>query len=918
MPLVGREDELRLLHRLVEQDGTTACLVLSGEPGIGKTTLWEAGVDLARERGLQVLSARTSEAEASLSFAVLADLVEGIDDDDLESLPAPQLRALEVTLRRADPVGGPPDPYAISAAFLNVLGAVRRRAPLLIAIDDLQWLDPPSTGPLLFAARRLARGQARFLVTRRPGRRSELERVLLPAGVEHAEVAPMSIGAIGRVLSDKLGFTLSRRTLRRVHDGSQGNPLFALELGRLIGEMGALDAGGELPLPDFGGDVFSARIQHADEPVRRVLLALALSGGLSQAELARMVDPLSIEDALSGGLVVVERSRVRPANPILAAAARKAASAQERRALHHDLAAAVTDPIQKARHLAIGTAGTDRDAAAAAAAAADLAASSGRISEAVALGEHALRLSPPADAESSERVLSLAGFHSTAGQIRQMTDLLTARMHELPPGRHRALAHLLLCHQTGGEVDEEHLERALAEAGHDPEVRALAFSMRALKRALQSVDRLDEAESFARMAVSAAQLAGPAVEQRVAVTLAWTRVLRGRSIEDLRRAGSTSPWGMSIDEASIDRPIGVRLAFRGQIEQAKAVFERLLSLADERGELRSLGSIQLQLCEVALRAGHLGEVRRLLEDFEEVLLAAQLRQEWRRSFLGRLHALMEAVAGNPAETARWAADVFADEETPDNPGCPGWDRLETERALGIAALFDHDAERAVEHLRTVWEHTRREHIDDPGAFPAAGDLVEALVESDRIDDAAEVIEELRRLSLDQAHPWGLATVERGESLVTLALAGQYPDAAADGLVHAAATFGELGLDFDRARSLLCLGAVQRRFKKRAAARSSLERAAAIFERCGSVGWARRANDELSRVSGRRSAPGDALTPTEGRVVNLAANGMSNKEIARQLFVSVNTVEGHLSRAYAKLGVSSRGQLVRVLRTFAEE
>jgi DNA-binding CsgD family transcriptional regulator len=247
-----------------------------------------------------------------------------------------------------------------------------------------------------------------------------------------------------------------------------------------------------------------------------------------------------------------------------------------------------------------------------------------------------------------------------------------------------------------------------------------------------------------------------------------------------------------------------------------------------------------------------------------------------------------------------------------NQESPGWDRLETQRALGIAALFDRDSASAVEQLSQVWDHTRREHVDDPGAFPVAGDLVEALVQSGRYDEATAVLEHLGALAREQDHPWGLATTQRGESLVQLARADVYIDAAADGLTEAAHGYGELGLDFDRARTLLSLGVIQRRFKRRGAARTSLEQAADAFERWGSSGWANRARDELDRVSGRRSAPNDRLTPTEQRVASLAVQGLTNKEIASQLVVSVNTVQGHLSRAYAKLGVRSRGQLAQHL------
>ena len=198
----------------------------------------------------------------------------------------------------------------------------------------------------------------------------------------------------------------------------------------------------------------------------------------------------------------------------------------------------------------------------------------------------------------------------------------------------------------------------------------------------------------------------------------------------------------------------------------------------------------------------------------------------------------------------------------------------------------------------------------PGAFPVAPDLVEALLELRAADEAAEVVERLGELARAQEHPWGLVTAARCRALARLT-GGTYDEKAASQVAGAASAYRELGLRFDRARSLLGLGRAQRRFKKWAAARASLEEALAIFEATGAPGWAEQARSELERVGGRRPKSKGALTPAEQRVVELAADGRSNKEIASELFVTVNTVEVHLSHAYAKLGVRSRSQLARV-------
>ena len=229
------------------------------------------------------------------------------------------------------------------------------------------------------------------------------------------------------------------------------------------------------------------------------------------------------------------------------------------------------------------------------------------------------------------------------------------------------------------------------------------------------------------------------------------------------------------------------------------------------------------------------------------------------------------------------------------------------RARGIAALLAHEPTRAAESLGDVWDSTQQEGVEEPGAFPVAPDLVEALVELEELEKAQAVIARLWELAEQQQHPWGLASARRCTALRRLA-SSPYDEEAAAELAEAATTYRDLGLLFDEARSLLALGRAQRRWKKWGAARSSLEEAAAVFDELGSPGWAEEARSELERVGARRPRPTGELTPAEQRVAELAADGLSNKEIARTLFVTVNTVEVHLTHAYAKLGVRSRAQL----------
>jgi len=900
---IGRGSELADVDRFLEAPDPGGVFVLWGEPGVGKSTLWDAGVEVARSRGFLTLCARASEAEAQLSFAGLADLLEAVDSVVWSELPAPQRHALEVAVRRAESAELRSDPLAVSAGLLGVFRLLSARGRLLVAVDDLPWLDGASAAALVFAARRLAGDGVRYLVTRGRGRSSELERVLDPEGIFRREVGPLSLGAINRLVTESVGGSLPRRVLREVFETSGGNPLFAVELGRALIEGGLPELGAGLPVPERFEELFGARVAAFTPDVRRALLAVALSGGLSREELAGVVDRLAIEDAQASGVLIVDGAHVRASHPLLAAAASRQSSAAERRELHLALGEAVHDPLLRARHRAMAAMAPDSELAGEVSASAVRAAALGAAGDAVELGSFAVRLTPAGDREYDARVLALARYLFTAGEITRGSEVLSERIGALAPGPVRAAAHLLLA-EAGPLVSEEtHLARAIEESAADPGLHAQALAIRVEKLAVNDVERIAEAEEMAREAVASARSAGPDEERRPLVALAWARILRGCAIDDLlARSQELPPTSLSLYESSVERPAAVRLACRGELARAREAFRRLLARADERGESRSGTVFTLQRCEVELRAGDTFEAARVLEESGQWTVL-----EPDAGMPGiRVRAMLAAVRGEPARAAELAARVLDRAGS----GTHNWDRLEAARATGIAALLDRDPERASSSLGAIWEHTLRAGVEDPGVFPVVGDLVEALVELGRPDAAGEVIERLDRLACEQQHPWGLATVERSSAMVRLA-AG-YDDVAAAELAQASADYGALGLGFESARALLYLGRVQRRAKKRAAARESLADARSAFERLGCSGWADAASAELDRISGRRPAAGGGLTPSEQKVAELVASGLSNKEIAAQLFVSVYTVEAHLSNVYAKFGIRSRTQLARRL------
>src|SRR5262245_51347704 len=242
-----------------------AGLVLEGAAGIGKTTVWAAGAALGAGRGYTVLSCRPAESEARLSFAALGDLLGGVLGEAVAGLPAPQRRALEVALLLADPVGSPPEQRAVCVAFLGVLRRLAASGPVVLAVDDLQWLDAPSAAAVQFALRRLAHERAGLLASARTeggGQALPGAGTGLPAGrLTRLRVGPLALGAFELVQRASAGAGLSRLTIRRLFDASGGNPFYGLELARALQRAGAEPAPGEpLPAPAGLQAVLAARL----------------------------------------------------------------------------------------------------------------------------------------------------------------------------------------------------------------------------------------------------------------------------------------------------------------------------------------------------------------------------------------------------------------------------------------------------------------------------------------------------------------------------------------------------------------------------------------------------------------------------------------------------------------------------------
>ncbi|MDQ3895495.1 MAG: AAA family ATPase, partial [Actinomycetota bacterium] len=347
--IIGRETELALLADFLDNlPGQPRALLVEGEAGIGKTVVWRAGLEAARERGLHVLSARASASDVRLSFAGLGDLVSPVLGEVLPRLPVPQRKAVEAALLLREAEGRRPDRRAVGLAFLSALRVLAREHPTVVAVDDLQWLDLPSARVLEFALRRLEAEPVGLLAAVRASPGSAvpfgLDRAFIDERMERVSLPALTLAALYELLRTRLGVKLPRPALLRIHEASGGNPFYALEIGRELERREVRPAPGEpLPIPVNLRALLHERVERLPRRVRELLLAASLlsnptahilvelGGGGQQVE-------RDLERALSAGVIEVEGESVRFSHPLLAAAARAEASPLQRRAMHRRIA----------------------------------------------------------------------------------------------------------------------------------------------------------------------------------------------------------------------------------------------------------------------------------------------------------------------------------------------------------------------------------------------------------------------------------------------------------------------------------------------------------------------------------------------------------------------------------------------------
>jgi DNA-binding CsgD family transcriptional regulator len=899
--LVGRQAQLGLLRGTLSDVGSRGAAVLvRGAPGIGKTSLLAATGAHAESLGFRVLHAVGVEAERDIPFGGLQQLLRPLGPTELEG-DAPHRLALAAALGFAE--AEVPDVFMVGLAALDLIADVAATAPVLILTDDVQWLDDATVSVLAFMARRVGSEPVVMVGAAREGYRSRLN----PDELTTVAVEPLSHDDAAALLADRAP-DLRPSARRRLLAAAAGNPLALTELSRTLGKAADPDET-HLPLTERLERAFTDRLTMLPAATRTLLRIAALDDGSSLTEIftaARVltgeaVGITELEPALRARLVSVAGIELRFGHPLMLSAIQQTTPTAERQAAHLALASALdAHPDRQVRHRAAAASTADETVAQALEDTALRAARRGAVAEAVTALEHAAILSAD-PARRTERLLRAADYAVELGRPESVHRLLDqAQSTTLPPRQHATVVWLR------GSFDE-------GLGGHPGSV----VSLTALA---ESVAKDDRALAL-RILWSAAQLcfwSEPGPQARARVLDAVERM----ALDNL------DPWRLAICAyaAPVERGAYVLNGARDMTpkdgDDGRAY--RMLSTAtllaggfDAARTFAASGSTGLRaqgrLGLLARTAGAQAWSDIVVGDLGAAISATEeSRRLARETAQTMMYALMTAIGAKLAALRGDGDDALRLAEEAEEIGLPAGARPVLAIALiarGTAALAAGRFEEALGYFRRVHDPT------DPAfqvalRLTAVGDLVEAATHCGRADSVVPIVAELEDIA--EVTP---APVLHAELRLARALLADDDDAA-EALFDAALRADLAAWPLIRARTHLAFGEWLRRRRRSVESRDHLRVARDMLDALGAIPWGEKARREL-RAAGetsRRRDPDarDQLTPHELQIVQLAAKGLTNREIGQQLYLSHRTVSSHLHRIFPKLGVVSRAELRTVV------
>ncbi|MET0473712.1 MAG: LuxR family transcriptional regulator [Mycobacterium sp.] len=894
--LVGRDDELAELARFVNGSEAGA-LAVRGEAGVGKTALTMELGTRATADGWRVLRAIGVEAERPFTLGGLNQMV--FDLRDVLARLEDHDRDVLAPVFGADPVRAP-SAMPLAIAVLNLLRAAARDQPVLLIVDDVQWLDDLSATVLSAAGRRASDPRVRIVASHRPHSRSEFS----TAGWQELVLGPLSAGDAAKIV-DRMALPLSPATRQAILDFAEGNPLALEELPRNAGQIGAWRSEDAMPLTDRLVTVFGGRLRQLDPRVRAELLRAALDGARANtsSDSASRYAMADVQPAIDLDLLTVDPlGNIVFRHPLVRAAVIHQAGAAERRDAHAHLARLYDDVlVRRATHLSAATTAPDQTVADLLDGAARLSIRRGGAAVAVDWLRRACELST----EPARRDALRAEAAFVAAQASRFDDA-QALMDETVDTQ-----------GNSAEMVSAVLTGAYLALYRDGEV---VGTHRRILRALRGADELDDATTsrLVNLLLAITQYAGDAelwrqtddAVDRVADRIDAVALLYRDAWGDLARRGHTVRARLvdHRDALNAMEPWEVmRLAVTAYYVDAlgdyRTTLVRLFERERDRGAVTNAMTMLHLLLLDQIASG------RWTEACESARLGVELttthRNELFRCQFIAYDGLRAAGVGDVAAARRCAAEVSAWA----GPRRIGLLLGFAKRIAVLVALAEADYEAAF---------AASTRIAPAGEFPpyvhqavdGLLDLVEAAVHTGRLDDARAHAETALRLRLDGISP-------RLEMLVIAAQAMTAPDGEAGALYESALSVSAAAeFPFEQNRIRLAHGVWLRRRRHHSEARAALLLAADGFDALGAQPWADRARTELRAAGGgvkRSGANTVALSAQERRIAELAAAGHSNKQIAAQLYLSPRTVGAHLYRIFPKLGVTSRAGLGPAMR-----
>ncbi|MFD7589363.1 AAA family ATPase [Kitasatospora sp. NPDC059811] len=911
--LYGREHEQSVVAGLLDaaSEGRSGVLLLRGEPGIGKTALLDHAVGRAGE-AFRVIRAAGVEYEAELPFAGLSLLLApGLDR--LHALPGPQRRALEAAFGLAEE-RAPADRLLVGLATLGLLAELATEQPLLCIVDDAQWLDDASLDALLLAARRLqAEGVALLLAARTGGAAPELP----TTGFPELRLTGLPEPDAARLLDHRAGPDLPAAVRERLLVEAAGNPLALTELPIATGAQANTPGS---PAPATGGLPLTSRLLIAFHgqvtglpPATQTLLLVAAAEETGELDVvlpaaaALGVPAEHLGPAEESGLAsVTPDRRIAFRHPLLRTAILQRAPHHQRLTIHQAIAGVLPDGDRRTWHQAHAATAPDAALADALERTAVRAEARGAHGGAAAAYERAARLTPDRDAATRRLVLAaeaateegkLAQAETLADEAGARTDnpLAHALLDQVRATAHfwrgsYPTAYRLLLDAAGTAIEAPHAARMLFQAFHTAwyagEEPVIAVLDRLAALPLADDNPLTPLARHLPAAVLPA-LGRPAPQPPAARDTAAAA----------RKAGAETP----VDLVQL---CGATLIL-GRDDETAELGGELVAEARAKGTIGVMPTLQFFLAEAELFHGRHRDAE--VTATEALALARDTGQHQWTSQLTALLAYLAALDGDTDRCTRLTAESLA--TTGPQTAAPAAGRPWAHWALALLDLGHGRAGDAADRLHTLTTGPHRHHVSATRAVP---DLVEATVRFGTPERSAEPYERFARWSAAADRPWTEALRLRCQALLG-------PDELAEPAYRAALDLHEgTHRPFEQARTALLYGEWLRRSRRRTDARPHLRAALETFERLAAHPWAARARTELTATgtpaptSSPTGTPDSPLTPQELQITRLAAQGLTNREIAAQLFLSPRTIAHHLYKAYPKLHITSRTDLPTTL------